>query len=294
MHRFLRAIGFSDITSRQNMDKLLGIIMNEPDKQKKTEINGKVYTEMSKDFGHNMGITIRGEYDKLGFFHLEHYFPYCSCSLYTGAEDIVVNKRVDTDAYTGMCDDIRMGISMIFYLQNAVDYVTMHIPDNTPHKAKLSLSGLALDGKVILGVERSEQSLKRKNYEAHLRSQLIKQAKNGDQDAMDSLTVDEIDLSTRIARRIKKEDLYSLVETSFVPYGSESDNYSLIGNIINWNLVTNQYTHEEIYHMLVNCNDIVFAVCINKKDLLGTPMVGCRFKGVIWMQGYVDFQNLLI
>lgn len=292
MHRFLRAIGFSDIMSRQNMDKLLGIIMNQPDKKKKTEINGKVYTEMSKEFGHNIGITIRGEYDKLGFFHLEHHFPYCSCNLYTGTEDIVVNKRVDTDAYTGMCDDIRMGISMIFYLQNAVDYVMLHVPDNTPHKAKLSLSGLSLEAKVILGVERSEQSLKRKNYETHLRKQLIKQAKNGDQDALDSLTVDEMDLNTRINRRIKKEDLYSLVETSFVPYGSESDNYSLLGNIINWNLVTNEYTHEEVYHILVNCNDIVVAVSINKKDLLGTPMVGCRFKGAIWMQGYVDFQQI--
>lgn len=293
MHRFLRAIGFSDINSRHDMDKLLGIIMNEPDRQKKTEINQKTYTEMGKDFGHNMGITIRGEYDNLGFFHLEHYFPYCTCNLYTASEDIVVNKRVDTDAYTGMCDDMRMGISLIFYLQNAVEYVALHTPDNTPHKAKLSLSGLALSGTVILGVERSEQSLQRKKHEARLRNQLIKQAKSGDQDAIDSLTVDEIDLSSRITRRIKKEDLYSLVETSFIPYGSESDNYSLLGIIVNWTLITNYYTHEEVYHILVNCNDIVITVCINKKDLMGTPMIGCRLKGIIWMQGYVDFQKII-
>ncbi len=293
MHRFLRAIGFRNINSRQDMDKLLGIIMNEPDRQKKMEQDGRIYTEMSKDFGHNMGITIRGDYDKLGFFHLEHHFPYCTCNLYTATEDIVVNKRVDTDAYTGMCDDMRMGISLIFYLQNAVDYVTLKTPDNTPCKAKLSLSGLALSGTIILGVERSEQSIQRKNHETRIKNQLIKQAKNGDQDAIDSLTVDEIDLSSRIAKRIKTEDLYSLVETSFVPYGSESDNYSLLGIIVNWSLVTNSYTHEEIYHMLVNCNGIVITVCINKKDLLGTPMIGCRFKGIIWMQGYVDFQKIV-
>lgn len=293
MHRFLRAIGFSEVQSRQDMDKLLGMIMNEPDRQKKIEENGQIYTEMGKDFGHNIGITIRGEYDKLGFFHLEHYFPYGSCNLYTATEDIVVNKRVDTDAYTGMCDDIRMGISMIFYLQNTIDYIALHSQDNTPHKAKLSLSGLSLGGTIILGVERSEQSLKRKNHEIYLKSQLIKQAENGDQDAIDSLTVDEMDLSSRVARRSRKEDLYSLVETSFIPYGSESDNYSLLGTIINWSLITNSYTHEEIYQMLVNCNDIVMTICINKKDLLGTPMIGCRFKGVIWMQGYVDYQKIV-
>lgn len=292
MHRFLRSIGFSDINNRQDMDKILGIIMNQPDRRKKTKISEKIYTEMSQDFGHNMGITIRGEYDKLGFFHLEHYFPYCTCNLFTATEDIVVNKRVDTDAYTGMCDDMRLGISMIFYLQNAVDYVSLCSADNTPHKAKLSLSGLALNGTIILGVDRSEQSVRRKNQENHLRNQLIQQAKNGDQDAIDSLTVDEIDLNSRIQRRIKSEDLYSLVETTFVPYGSESDNYYMVGIIVNWTLITNPYTHEEVYHMLVNCNDIVLTVCINKKDLAGTPMIGCRFKGVIWMQGYVDFQKI--
>lgn len=293
MHRFLRAIGFSDINSRSDMDKLLGMIMNDPDRQKKLEKNNQTYTEMSRDFGHNMGIAIRGDYDKLGFFHLEHYFPYCTCNIYTATEDIVVNKRVDTDAYTGMCDDIRMGISMIFYLQNTVDYIALSSPDNTPHKAKLSLSGLSLDGTIILGVEHSEQSIQRKKQEIFLKNQLMKQAKNGDQDAIDSLTIDEIDLSSRISRRSKKEDLYSLVETSFIPYGSESDNYSLLGTIINWSLITNNYTHEEVYHMLINCNDIVMTICINKKDLAGTPMIGCRFKGVIWMQGYVDFQKIV-
>ena len=34
MHRFLRSIGFSHINTRQDIDKLLGIIMNEPDQTK--------------------------------------------------------------------------------------------------------------------------------------------------------------------------------------------------------------------------------------------------------------------
>lgn len=62
----------------------------------------------------------------------------------------VVNKRVDTDAYTGMCDDVRIGISLIFYLQNAADYLRLGCEDNTPHRAKISFSGLSLGGKIIL------------------------------------------------------------------------------------------------------------------------------------------------
>ena len=30
MHRFLRAVGFSNISSKQDMDKLLGISMDKP------------------------------------------------------------------------------------------------------------------------------------------------------------------------------------------------------------------------------------------------------------------------
>ena len=30
MHRFLRAVGFSNITTKQDMDKLLGITMDKP------------------------------------------------------------------------------------------------------------------------------------------------------------------------------------------------------------------------------------------------------------------------
>lgn len=294
MHRFLPAIGFYHPLCKQDVDQLLGYIMNEPDLRKETSLGKTMgnYVEISKDLGHNIGITIRGQYDKLGFFHIEHYFPYCKCGVYTATEDIVVNKRVDTDAYTAMCDDIRLGVSMIFYLQNAVDYLAIHAADNTPRKAKLSLSGLSLQGTILLGVAHTDEFIKKKNYEKSIRKQLMMQAKEGDQDAIDSLMVDDMDLNERIMQRSKREDLYSIVDTSFIPYGSESDNYLVIGTIVTWTVVTNQYTHEDVYHLLLNCNDIVIAVSINCKDLSGSPGIGCRFKGVIWMQGFVDFQSM--
>ncbi|MBO5483967.1 MAG: DUF3881 family protein [Lachnospiraceae bacterium] len=293
MHRFLRAIGFSNINNRKNMDKLLGIILSQPDVCKKAELSpDRIYTEFRKEFAHHAGIVVRGEYDEKGFFHIEHYFPYLESTFLSVNTDITVNKRVDTDAYTGMCDDLRLGISLIFYLQNAVDYLLLDCNDNTPHKAKTILSGLSLNGTIILGIENTEDKLKKKTYRSHMRNQLIAMAKSGDQDAIDSLTVDEIDLSAQINRRIKNEDLYSLVETSFVPYGSESDNYSILGTIINWSVITNSYTGEEIYQLLISCNDIIISVGINKTDLLGEPMIGRRFKGVIWMQGLVDFQKV--
>ena len=47
-------------------------------------------------------------------------------------------------------------------------------------------------------------------------------------------------------------------------------------------------TGEQVYQLLVNCNDLIYDVCINKLDLLGEPQPGRRFKGNIWMQGYAS------
>lgn len=41
--------------------------------------------------------------------------------------------------------------------------------------------------------------------------------------------------------------------------------------------------------MALSCNDLVFDVCINKKDLYGEPLAGRRFRGTIWMQGIINF-----
>ena len=293
MHRFLRAIGFSHIKTRQELEPVLGKIMQEPDQVKKIQLSKESnYTEFSMEFGQGMGIVIRGEYDEKGFFYMQHYFPYCESRLITSSEDIIVNKRVDTNAFTGMCDDLRIGISLIFYLQNAVDYLELHTADNTPHKAKLTLSGLSLKGTILLGVYHDARDKERKKIRSSRRNHLITKAKNGDQKAIDDLTLEEIDLSSKIQSRIKQEDLYSIVETTFIPYGSESDHYSILGTIVNWSTLTNSYTGESVYHMLINCNGILMTICINKEDLFGEPMLGRRFKGVIWMQGHVDFGKL--
>ena len=52
---------------------------------------------------------------------------------------------------------------------------------------------------------------------------------------------------------------------------------------------TNVITNEEIYQMVIDCNDVVFDVAINKADLIGEPQVNRRFKGIIWMQGIICF-----
>ena len=246
--------------------------------------------EMKKDFLKNMGIGIVGEYEEKGFFYLGHYFPYCRGKYITAIEDVSINKRVDTDAYTGMCDDVRVGVSLIFYLQNMVSFIKNgKLIEGIIQEGQILLSALSIEGRIILGLEQSEIQIRHTKEENAQRKRLIAEARQGNQEAIDSLTIEDIDTYAMVSRRVRTEDIYSIVENTFIPYGSESDNYTIIANILSYKEYENPFTNEKIYEMDLSCNDLIFNLCINKKDLYGVPMVGARFKGNIWMQGRVNY-----
>lgn len=62
----------------------------------------------------------------------------------------------------------------------------------------------------------------------------MKQARDGNKNAMENLTMNDMDLYSSLSRRIMKEDVLSIVESSFIPYGIESDQYVVIGEILNF------------------------------------------------------------
>jgi hypothetical protein len=291
VHSYLRAIGFSEITDRVELERLFCIIIEQPTEKKTLNMpNDKKFVEITKNFSKQMGITLRGEYDSEGKFYMEHYFPFFKSQYISTKEEASIIKRVDTEAYTGMCDDVRLGVSLIFYLQNVVDYLQENKEKKHPDKLyPIYLSALSNSGKILLPMERDEKLAKSNSADVQYRRQLITEAKKGNQEAIDSLTIDDIDMYAMISRRAKFEDIYTIVETSFTPFGSESDNYTILGTIVDMESLTNEHSGEEIYNLMVSCNDVIFQVLINKLDLLGEPFVGRRFKGNIWLQGNIDF-----
>lgn len=293
MHSYLRSVGFSNIRNRIELDQIFGLVMDSPTSKKTTVTSETIrQTEIRRDFGDRFGLTIRGEYDEKGFFHLEHYFPHIIGRFQTAKEDVVVNKRVDTDAYTAMCDDIRLGVSLIFYLQNSIDYLDSRRLLNQYHTMiPVTLAALSTEGKILLPVEKDENQLRIQATETKQRYKWINEAKQGSQEAIDSLTLEDIDIYAMISRRAHKEDIYSIVESSFIPYGSESDNYTILGTIQEVEEHKNLLTGEELYELTVNCNDLIYSICINKTDLLGEPLLGRRFKGNVWLQGTVHFTD---
>jgi hypothetical protein len=294
MHSYLRAIGFSNINNRVDLNRLLEQITDHPTKMRSIQQagdNGSL-TEITKMYADGMGIILRGETDEDNHFHMEHYFPVVHGQYTSTREEMGINKRVDAEAYTGMCDDFRLGVSLIFYLQNVIEYLEkkkQNMPMSTPFS--VTLAALSLEGRILLPIEKDEVQVQNISAETKYRNSLIAEAKKGNQDAIDSLTIDDIDTYAMVSRRAKKEDIYSIVDTSFIPFGSESDNYSIIATITESNMLVNELTREEVYDLQLVCNDLNFRLCINKKDLMGEPVAGRRFKGNIWMQGSIAFSE---
>ena len=118
---------------------------------------------------------------------------------------------------------------------------------------------------------------------------MLFRSRDGDEEAIENLTLEDMDIYSMISRRIADEDVFSIVSTYFMPYGVECDHYSILGEILEYELVENSLTKEKIYVLTVESHDLIFEVCINQRDLLGEPQVGRRFKGVIWLQGEMVF-----
>ena len=291
MHNYLRSIGFKNITNQREIDSLIADIINKPDKKLITEDDcGNVFAELSREFGQFIGIAVRGEYIDENNFQLDYYYPYFIGSGVTTEERVEIEKRSDREAYAGVCDEMRIGVTLIFYLQNVVEYLQESRTKNSRRfPVNTTMSALSTGGVVILPIYKNESQIKSSQKLSSNRSHLMEAAREGDEEAMESLTLKDIDTYSMISRRIMTEDIFYIVDTYFMPYGIESDQYSIMGEILDYYTLENHKTQEKCYVLTINSNQLVFDVCINQEDLLGEPAPGRRFKGTIWMQGQVNY-----
>lgn len=296
MHKFMRAIGFSRFESRQKLQELLTDVVMNSDRRAVTmnSIYGyrenMLLGEFCKNFADSLGIAVCGEFDDEEKFTYEYYYPYLDGSGITSGEDVSVERHADKDSYAGVCDDIKVGISLIFFLKNKIPYVKAQATDKLPIRGTtLTLSALSVSGSVLLPIQKDKEQVQRVKQASVTRNNLLAAARKGDEDAIETLTLEDMDMYTTISRRILKEDVFSLVDTCFMPYGVECDQYSVLGEIVGIRMVSNRITDEKIYILTICCNELTFDVSINIIDLLGEPQVGRRFKGVIWLQGHINF-----
>lgn len=293
MHKYLRAIGFGQIKNRKQLQLLITDCIRSAKQRDYITVSEQddfIFVECCKEFSEGMGIAVRGEFDENNNYIYNYYFPYLRGNYVSSEEDISIERHAEKESYAGVCDDLRVGVSLIFYFQNVVSYLKYKENKQLPVKGTtLSLSALSCQGTVIMPIIKNEKEKKKVKQVARNRSHLIAAARKGDEEAIENLTLEDMDTYTAISRKIRKEDVFSIVDTYFMPYGVECDQYSILGEIVECQKRQNYLTGEHVYQMTINCNELLFDMCINEEDLLGEPEVGRRFKGIIWMQGYINF-----
>ncbi|WP_034445074.1 DUF3881 family protein [Butyrivibrio sp. AE2032] len=291
MHKFLRAVGFSKIKDRKELTSLItSSIQNAQKRNYVTNNENMILAEFARDYADGIGIAVCGEFDDDDKFIYEYYYPYLIPSAVSTEEDLNVERHAATYSYAGVCNEPRLGVTLIFYLQNMVPYIKYENEGKFPIRGTtLSLSALSVKGQIMMPIAKTEEEKEVAKKKINYRNKLINNARRGDETAIESLTLDDMDLYTTLSKKIRKQDIYSLVDTYFMPYGVECDQYSVLGEVLESKKVINHFTDEAVYIMKIDCNGIEFDVCINEADLLGEPAVGRRFKGNIWMQGVINY-----
>ena len=293
MHKFLRAVGFSTIKNRHELTNLItSSIQNAQKRAYVTNNENVILAEFARDYADGIGVAVCGEFDDQDKFIYEYYYPYLIPTAISTEEDLNVERHAATYSYAGVCSEPRLGVTLIFYLQNMVSYVKYENENKFPIKGTtLSLSALSIKGQIMMPIAKTQEEKEVAKKKLNYRNKLINNARRGDETAIESLTLDDMDLYTTLSKKIRKQDIYSLVDTYFMPYGVECDQYSVLGEIIDSRMVMNHFTNENVYIMRIECNELQFDICINEVDLLGEPAIGRRFKGNIWMQGVINYPD---
>lgn len=292
MHKYLRSVGFSKYTKKREIEDLIDRLIEDSGAVSMIQVDEETNAcEVRAEVAPDLGICICGELDEEGIVQWEYYYPYLTGNNITSQAYCSVQRHAERETFAGMLEEYKVGVSLIFYLQNSMEYWDRELRRRPREVSSVMLSGLSIEGKILLPVKKTKSQIEMAKVASSDRSNRIEAARNGDEDAMESLTIEDIDLYSKISRRVMKEDVYSIVDSCFMPSGVECDQYSVIGDIVEMSLLTNSVTGEEVYHFVLDCNDLLFHVGINRLDLSGEPKIGRRFKGQIWMQGIVNFAD---
>lgn len=298
MHLYLKAVGLGSINTRREYDKLIRQIIKESIEKSTVMYSDipylpgdKVFPAQIKHYFNKVcGISLNGFYDpKRKSFKLDCVFPFLDGSVESYESEVSIGRKTEREAFNALCDEPGRGIALIFHLSNPIDYL-MSKPIMADFNDKtVRIAAMANEGTVLLPVNKSEHQIDKCRAATAARNNLINLAKKGDTAAIDNLTIEDLDTYTDIYKRMHNEDVFTIVDSSFMPSGFECDSYSVVGNIVESRMLSNNYTGEDVYVMTLECNDIVFDMCINARDLIGEPAEGRRFKGRIWLQGQVEF-----
>ena len=123
MHKFLRTVGFSNYKKKHDIEKLLQDLIDQVDPSQIHKIQIDEVTNLCQvraEMAHDMGLDIYGEMDEFGVVRPEYYVPYMLSHDSSSTADCSIQRHTDRETFAGLLDENRVGISLIFYMENHV------------------------------------------------------------------------------------------------------------------------------------------------------------------------------
>lgn len=290
MYEYLSSIGFETFKDKKIGNKLIEMAITSPSEKYISNFGEDVIkVRIIKYVGDRLGFLLHGELDEQEEIKVENIIPYLKGKFLIDTNEVDVEKVIDMDEYNVSCEDTEAGIPISFYLQNVVEYLEVKDKKDV-YINGIRLVGISKEGSIILPIDKDEEDIIIEDEEEQFHSELLQAARDGDEEALELLAFEEEEISEMIEERLKYEDLFSIIDGYFMPYGLNGEEYAILANIKEVQLVKNNITNKKVYIIGVKCLGLEFEVIINKEELVGQPEVGRRFKGIVWLQGHLEFR----
>lgn len=285
----ITAVGFSKIDNQYKIEDIVSQILDHPTKQTASRMtNSDILAEYSKQFSEDTYVMVRivvkaGQKDTK--IQVEQCEPYVEARQIIQVEDLMVECIDDEYTYYAVCEEKETGMQFIFWLQNVIEY--LEVMDTQKVFNKVKVVGLAMEGTIILPIEKNEEEAVIEKEEREKLKVMIQKAREGDEEAKEQLEEEERELDAQLKERMLEEDFLSIMSGYFVPTTLVDATYAVLGEIVEIKNRVNEQTKEELYLFILNVNDMFLEVMINKQMLIGVPSVGMRFMGTCWLQGSI-------
>ena len=182
MHKFLRSIGFSTYRRKRDIERLLASLVPSA-KWRRIQLDEETnLCELRAEVAPGMGIVMMGEMNEEGAFQCEYYYPYLNSADVSSETDCSIQRHTEKETYAGLLDEYRVGISLIFYLENGYEYRERKIKRMSRTVESVNLTGLAAEGKVLLPLHKTRKQIEMAKVAARDRNNLLEAAKKGDDD----------------------------------------------------------------------------------------------------------------
>ncbi len=298
MLSYLRAVGYKPVNNKPDFNPYEDIVefaIGHADRIRKILLDdGRIFGEIYSSVTKETGILVFGEYDNQDRFIFIGFVPFVKNEIPSIRNFVSVRYDEEDNIYIGTSMDLHYGGMVQYQFSSLLSFYDKRLVENLRYHATVFLSALSIEGKIILGLHNENSGISYIGHNSMLeREELLFRVAKNEEEAFQLINKEKADSIEIFKKRLKKDDLYSIIESSMVLCEEQKITYLILGTIINWRKFHSEITGEQIFKFLVACNNIIMSVCINENDLIGVPAIGRRFKGTVCMQGRVDFNGVL-